>query len=109
MRQQLLDRDVVVDQRQVIAEQRSRARVQRECAVGDEADDDERRQRLGAAGDAELRRLRIRNAVRAMRQAIRASNGLAVAIDPHHAREPRLGRRTVDRFSQLAQSALKES
>ena len=71
VREEVLDRDLVGDQRQVVAEQRAGGRRQREDAVLDQARDRQRRQPLDAARDRELRLERVRNLVSSMREPVR--------------------------------------
>ena len=55
VREQVLDRDALVDEREIGAEDRTRRRREAQSSVLDETHDDERRQSLRAARDAELR------------------------------------------------------
>ena len=91
VREEVLDRDLVGDQRQVVAEQRAGGRRHREDAVLDQARDRQRRQPLDAARDRELRLQRVRNLVSSMREPVRlGEDGLSVEVDADHPGEVRL-------------------
>ena len=85
MREQVLDRDVVADQRQIASEHRSRSRRELEHSLRDEAHDRERRQALRGARGAELRLERVRNPVAAMCKSVGARElDVVAAVDSHH-------------------------
>jgi hypothetical protein len=110
VRQQVLDRHVAADQRQVAAEQRPRRRRQRQHAVLDQPRNCERRQALRAARDRESRLERVRNRVRAIREAVcRRERDLLAAVDAQRAGEARIARERADlvvqRYEQDAPTA----
>ena len=101
VRQQVLDRDGLVDQREVGAEHRAGGRRQVEHTVGDQADHGERGQRLAAAGDGESDVDGVGDAPPAVGQPVGGGElDRAVAVDAHHAREPGLGGYRIDGVGQ---------
>ena len=101
VRQQVLDRHVVADQRQISAEHRPCRRRELEQPLLDEAHDRERRQALGCAGGAELRLECVRDAVAAMCEPVGARKlHVVTPVEANHPGEVvRLGDR-IDRASQ---------
>ena len=96
MAQQVLDCDVLADQRQIGSEHRARRGRQLEQPVLDHADDGECRQPLGGTGGGELGGGRVRDAVAAVRQSVRLLQLDAPGpVDAHHTREPRAPRDIV--------------
>jgi hypothetical protein len=88
MREEVLDRHVVADEREVTPQQRPRGRRQLENAFRDEADHGERRQTLRSARDRELRRDVVRDLVAAVCEPVRLRHFDSVpAVDPDHAGE----------------------
>ena len=88
VREQVLDGDVVRDQRQVLAEERARGGPELERAVLDQAHHRERRQSLQPACDRKLRVDLVRDLVPAVREAVRLrDDDLVAAIDPDDTRE----------------------
>jgi hypothetical protein len=97
VREQVLERDRGVDQREVAAKDRSSRRGQLDQPVDDEADDDEGRHPLHRAGDPELRVDVVRHRERAVRQPVRPLQSRAVAIvDANDAGEIRFGGHPID-------------
>jgi hypothetical protein len=92
VRQQMLDGDALVDERQVGAENRPRRRRKVESSLLDEAHDHQRGEPLRAARDAELRVGRVRNPVSPVGETVGADELDAVGtVDPDDAREARVG------------------
>ena len=101
VRQEVFDRDVVADQRQVGAEHRTRGGRQVQQSLFDQAGDGERGQPLRPAGDREPGVDRVRDPVRAVRVSVRLGElELATPVHPHHTAEPGLVRDRVDRVRQ---------
>jgi hypothetical protein len=97
MREQMLDRDVVGDERKVISEHGARGRVEREHAVLDEAHDRERGHALEAARGRELRLRCVRLSAVASREPVAAlDDDLISAVDPDSSGEARLRGDRVD-------------
>jgi hypothetical protein len=87
--QEVLDRHVVVDQRQVLAQERAGRRGQAEVAGLDQADHGQGGEGLRSAGDAEAGVDRVRDAKSAVRPAVRLGELHPVApVDAHHTGEP---------------------
>ena len=102
MREELLDRHRIVDQRQVIAEYRPRRRREVEHPDLDEAHHGERRHSFDAARHREARVGGVRDLPPAIRESIRRlEDDLVAAIDAHDARERRLGRDCVQSFREV--------
>ena len=97
VRQQVLHRDGVVDQRQIGAEHGTRGGRELEAAVLDQAHDRQRRHALDAARGPEAGVDLVRDLVAAMRQAVRLRQfDLVPAVDPDHSVERGLGRDRVE-------------
>jgi hypothetical protein len=106
VREQLLDRHLVTDQRQVVPQHRPGGGGRAEHACFDEAHHREGGQSFAAARDRELGIDRGSDPVAAMGQTVRLGEVCAVtAIDPHHARKPSLGSNPIDRFLQVVHAA----
>ena len=97
VRQELLDRHAVVDQRQVAPEHGAGGRRQLEHACLDQAHDDERGEALRSARESETRVHRVRDLEAAMREAVcpRQLDPVAL-VDPNDTREPCLGCKDVE-------------
>jgi hypothetical protein len=97
MREQMLDRHVVADEREVATEHRARGGRELEQPVLDQAHDGERREALRAARDPELRVDRIRDLVAAVREPLCLGDFYPPsAVDSHDAGELRLGGDRID-------------
>lgn len=91
VREQVLDRDVVADQRQVVAEEGAGGRHKLEHPVLDQAHDGQRGQRLGRARSSEQRVGRVRDLPRTVREAPRLLQlEPAATIDANGTGEARL-------------------
>ena len=83
VREQVLDRHAVVDQRQIAAQDGSCGRRELEHPFLDQAHDGKGRAALGAACEPEARVDLVRDLEGAMRRAVRSGDlGLAPTIDP---------------------------
>src|SRR5262249_54540009 len=97
VRQQMLDRDVTADEREIPAQHRARGRRQAQRAVVDQADHRQRGQPLRAAGDREPGVGRVRYLMCAVSEPVRLDElGLAAAVHGHDAREAILVGNQVD-------------
>lgn len=89
--QQMLNRHVLADERQICAQHRPGSRGQAQRTLADQADHRQRRQPFGPAGDPEPGADRARQLVRAVSQPVcHRELGLTVTIDHHHASESAL-------------------
>ena len=101
VRQQVFDRHVVADEREVPAEHRTRRGGEIERAVLDQADHRERRQALRAARDREPGVDRVGDLVAAIGQSVRLRElDVAGAVDAHDAGEPGARGDLIDRLLQ---------
>jgi hypothetical protein len=99
VRQQVLDRHVLADERQIPAQHRARCRRQAQHTIDDQADHGERGQPLGPAGDSEPGVEGVRYLVRAVSQAVRLTElDLTATVHRHHTGESALIGERVDRF-----------
>jgi hypothetical protein len=101
VRQKIFDRDVVADEREVLAEHRPRGRGQKKGMAVDQADDRERGQSLRSAGDREPSVDRVRYVMGAVGEAVGLGElNLAMAVQGHDAGESVLLGDRVDRLGQ---------
>jgi hypothetical protein len=99
VRQQMLDRDIVANQRQICTQQRTRGRRHAQRVVVDQADNCERGEPFGAAGDREPGSHGVRYLVGAVSEAIRLSEfTLTAAVHRHGTGETVPVGNQVDRF-----------
>jgi hypothetical protein len=99
VREQVLDRHVVADEREVVAEERAGGGRELERAVLDEAHDRERSEALRAAREPEAGVEPVRDRVPTVREAPGASEyDLVPAVDTDDAREARLGGDRIQLF-----------
>jgi hypothetical protein len=92
VREQMLDRDVLGDQRQVVPEHRARRRRELETTFLDQAHERQGRQSLRPARNREAGVEHVRDFVCAVREAVRLRHYDAIQqVDANDAREPRLG------------------
>jgi hypothetical protein len=97
VREEVLHRHAVVDQREVAAEQGTSGRRELQPAFLDEADDGERREAFRPARDPEARVDLVRDLKAAMRETVRLLQlDPVAAVDPNDAREPGLGSEGVE-------------
>jgi hypothetical protein len=103
VREQVLDGDVVADQRQIGAEQRPSGRARLEHAAFDQTHDDQRGEALRGAGRRELSVEGGGDAMSAVGEPVRPRHlGSTRAVHPHHPREPRTTGDLVERCLQGA-------
>ena len=106
VRQEVLNRHAVVDQRQIATEDGAGERRELEHAFLDQAHDGERREAFRPARDSEARVDRVRDLEAAMRKAVRPRELDPVAfVDPNDTREPSFGRKGVELASEIRHAA----
>ena len=99
VRQQVLHRHVIADERQIPAQHRPRGRGQCQRTVADQADDGERGQPFRPAGDREPGVEGVRYLLGTVSQAVRlAELDLAAAVHRHHTGESAPFSERVDRL-----------
>jgi hypothetical protein len=97
VREQVFDRHVISNEREIASEHRPRRRRQAERSLVDQADDRERREPFRSARDRELRLRRVRDLVRAMRESVGAREfDVVAAVDSDGSRESGRPRERVD-------------
>lgn len=104
--QQLLDRHLVIDQWQVLGQQRTSGGGWLELAFLDQAHHRQGGQPLGAAGNRELGVDRVGDEAAAMRETVCLGQLDTVsAVDADHAGEPCVGSESIDRILQVIHAA----
>ena len=100
---QVLDRHLVVDQRQILPQHRTGGRGHLQSPVFDQAHHGQRGQSLGPAGDTELRVDCVRDFVATMGEPVRLGElDVAASVHTHDAGEPRLCSDPIDGCLQAA-------